>query len=58
VFDGRPPMNISESKTEVGDWRELRNEQVYEVYTSTSLISVAKSRRVKWAGASEDCEST
>jgi hypothetical protein len=57
VFDGRPLMNIFGPKREEGDWRELRNEQIYEVYSPSSLISVAKSRWVEWTGACEDCES-
>jgi len=50
VFDGRPLMNIFGPKREVGDWKELRNEQLYEVYSPSSLISVAKSRRVSGCG--------
>jgi hypothetical protein len=46
VFDGRPLMDIFGPKRDVGDWTELRNEQIYEVYSPTSLISVTKSRRV------------
>jgi hypothetical protein len=47
VFEGRPLWNIYGPKREAEYWKELRNEHIYDVYSPPSIISVAKSRRVK-----------
>jgi hypothetical protein len=31
-------------------WRKLYNEELHNLYSSTSIISMIKSRRVRWAG--------
>jgi hypothetical protein len=33
-----------------GDWRELHNEELHNLYSSPSIIRVIKSRRMRWAG--------
>jgi hypothetical protein len=33
-----------------GDWRELHNEELNDLYFSSNIILVIKSRRVRWAG--------
>jgi hypothetical protein len=33
----------------IGDWRKLHNEELYDMYSS-NIISVNKSRRIRWAG--------
>ena len=33
-----------------GEWRELHNEELNELYCSCSTVRVIKSRRVRWAG--------
>jgi hypothetical protein len=54
VFEGRPLWNIFGPNREVGDLTDLRNEHIYyDVYSPPSIISEAKSRKVKWAGKSE-----
>jgi hypothetical protein len=34
----------------MGDWRKLHNEGLHNLYSSSSVIRVIKSRRMKWAG--------
>jgi hypothetical protein len=34
----------------VGDWRRLHNEELYNFYTSSDIITVIKSRSMRWAG--------
>jgi hypothetical protein len=31
-----------------GDWRKLHNEELHNLYSPPSLISVVKSRRMRW----------
>jgi hypothetical protein len=31
-------------------WRKLHNEELHNLYSSTSIIRIIKSRRVRWAG--------
>jgi hypothetical protein len=33
-----------------GDWRKLHNEELHNLYSSPSIIRMAKSRRTRWAG--------
>ena len=33
-----------------GDWRRLRNEELNDVYSSSNIVWVIKSRRMRWAG--------
>ena len=33
-----------------GDWRKLHKEEHNDLYTSSSIIRVIKSRRMRWAG--------
>jgi hypothetical protein len=33
-----------------GDWRELHNEELHDLYSSPSIIRMFKSRRIRWAG--------
>jgi hypothetical protein len=36
---------------EVGrEWRRLHNEEIYDVYCSSKVIPVIKSRRMRWVG--------
>ena len=32
-----------------GEWRRLHNEELYALYTSTNIIRVLQSRRMRWA---------
>jgi hypothetical protein len=33
-----------------GGWRKLHNEEIYNLYSSPSIIRMIKSRRMRWAG--------
>jgi hypothetical protein len=32
------------------DWRKLHNEELDTLYSSSNIIRIIKSRRIKWAG--------
>jgi hypothetical protein len=34
----------------MGSWRKLYNEELLNLYTSLSIITMIKSRRMRWAG--------
>jgi hypothetical protein len=52
VFENRVLRRIFMSKREevVGDWRKLHNEELHNLYPSPNIISVIKSRMMRWAG--------
>jgi hypothetical protein len=33
-----------------GEWRKLHNEELHDLYSSSSIIRIIKSRRIRWAG--------
>jgi hypothetical protein len=33
-----------------GGWRKLHNEELYNLYSSPSIIRMIKSRRIRWIG--------
>jgi hypothetical protein len=33
-----------------GRWRKLHNEELHDLYSSPSIITVVKSRRMRWVG--------
>jgi hypothetical protein len=33
-----------------GDWRKLHNEELHDWYSSSNIIRMIKSRRMRWAG--------
>jgi hypothetical protein len=32
-----------------GEWKKLHNEELRDLYSSTSIIKIIKSRRIRWA---------
>ena len=37
-------------RDENGEWRRLHNVEIHSLYLSTSIVSVNKSRGLRWAG--------
>jgi hypothetical protein len=33
-----------------GEWRKLHNEELHDLYSSSSIIRIITSRRIRWAG--------
>jgi hypothetical protein len=33
-----------------GGWRKLHNEELHNLYSSSNIIRIMKSRRMRWAG--------
>ena len=52
VFENRVLRRIfgPERDEVTGEWRRLNNEELYAVYSSTNIIRVINSRRLRWAG--------
>jgi len=52
VFENIVLMRIfGPRKDEVtGEWRRLHNEELNDLYSSSSIVRVIKSRRMRWAG--------
>jgi hypothetical protein len=52
VFENRVLRRILGPKRDrvTGDWRNLHNEELHNLYSSPSIISIIKSRRMRWAG--------
>jgi hypothetical protein len=52
VFENRILRRIFEPKRDevTGEWRRLHNKELYALYSSTDMIRLIKSRRLRWAG--------
>jgi hypothetical protein len=52
VFEKRVLRRIFRTKSveTAGGWRKLHNEEIHNFYVSPHIITVIKSRRMKWAG--------
>jgi hypothetical protein len=52
VFENRVLRRIFGPKRDevTGGWRKLHNEQLHNLYSSSSIIRMIKPRRMRWAG--------
>jgi hypothetical protein len=52
VFENRVLRRIFGPKRDevTGEWRNLHNEEIYNLYSYPDIIRQVKSRRMRWAG--------
>jgi hypothetical protein len=52
VFEKRVLRSIFGPKRDevTGGWRKVHNEKFHDLYSSSSIIRIIKSRRMRWAG--------
>jgi hypothetical protein len=52
VFENRVLRRIFGLKRDevTGEWRKLHKKELHDLYSSTSIIRIIKSRRKRWAG--------
>jgi hypothetical protein len=52
VFENRVLRRIFGPKRDevTGGWRKLHNEELRDLYSSSSIIRIIKSRRMRWVG--------
>jgi hypothetical protein len=52
VFENRVLRRIFGPKRDevTGEWRKLHNKELHDLYSSSSIIRINKSRRMRWSG--------
>jgi hypothetical protein len=41
---------VGPKREEDGSWRKLHNDELYSLYSSPNIVTVIKSRRMRWEG--------
>jgi hypothetical protein len=49
-FENRVLRIFRPKREEDGSWRKLHNDELHSVYSSSNIVRVIKSRRMRWAG--------
>jgi hypothetical protein len=54
VFENRLVKRIFGAKRDevTGEWRKLHNEELRDLYSSSSIIRMINLRKMRWAGSS------
>jgi hypothetical protein len=52
VFENRVLRRIFGPKRDevTGEWKELHNKELHDLYSSPSIIRIIKSKRMRWVG--------
>jgi hypothetical protein len=52
VFENRVLRRIYGPKRDevTGEWKKLHDEELHDLYSSPSITTIIKTRRVRWAG--------
>jgi hypothetical protein len=52
VFENRVMRRIFGPKKDevIGEWRNMRNAELHDLYSSPSIIRIIKTRKMRWAG--------
>jgi hypothetical protein len=50
VFEKRVLKIFGPKREENGSWRKFHNDELHSLYSSPNIVSVIKSRRMRWAG--------
>ena len=50
IWKQDPEANIWFKRNENGEWLNLHNEELHNLYRSPNIVRVIKSRRLRWEG--------
>jgi hypothetical protein len=52
VFENRVLRKIFRPRRDevTGEWRKLHNKELHDLYSSSSIIRIIKSKRMRWEG--------